>query len=56
MATDLSALDTAQRLLAAGAGVVIELIAKLPAAGRTLAEIPVRWRDVPGSSFSVWRH
>src|SRR5271165_816848 len=56
MATDLSALDTAQRLLAAGAGVVIELIANCLRLGATLAEIPVRWRDVPGSSFSVWRH
>jgi glycosyltransferase involved in cell wall biosynthesis len=123
MATDLSALDTALRLLAAGAGVVIgsralgasvvehrrsaarrvgaatfrtlargivpgvtdtqcgfkffsgplaraaalplrtagfafdiELIANCLRLGATLTEIPVRWRDVPGSSFSVWRH
>ncbi len=123
MATDLSALDTALRLLAAGAGVVIgsralqasvvehrrsaarrvgatvfralargivpgisdtqcgfkffsgplaraaalplrtagfafdiELIANCLRLGATLAEIPVRWTDVPGSSFSVWRH
>jgi hypothetical protein len=123
MATDLSALDTALRLLAAGAGVVIgsralrasvvehrhsaarrvgaatfralargivpgvtdtqcgfkffsgplaraaalplrtagfafdiELIANCLRLGASLTEIPVRWRDMPGSSFSVWRH
>ena len=34
----------------------IELIANCLRLGATLTEIPVRWQDVPGSSFSVWRH
>ena len=40
----------------AGFAFDIELIANCLRLGATLAEIPVRWRDVPGSSFSVWRH
>jgi dolichyl-phosphate beta-glucosyltransferase len=34
----------------------IELIAHCQRLGAALTEIPVRWRDVPGSSFSVRRH
>ena len=34
----------------------IELIARCQRLGATLTEIPVRWRDVPGSTFSVQRH
>ena len=34
----------------------IELLARCLRLGATLTEIPVRWRDVPGSTFSVWRH
>ncbi len=34
----------------------IELLANCLRLGATLAEIPVRWRDVSGSTFSVRRH
>jgi dolichyl-phosphate beta-glucosyltransferase len=34
----------------------IELIAACRQLGATLTEIPVDWRDVPGSTFSVSRH
>jgi glycosyltransferase involved in cell wall biosynthesis len=34
----------------------IELIASCLRLGATLTEIPVSWRDVPGSTFSVRRH
>jgi hypothetical protein len=34
----------------------IELIANCLRLGANLAEIPVRWRDVPGSTLSVTRH
>jgi glycosyltransferase involved in cell wall biosynthesis len=34
----------------------IELIAICQRLGATLTEIPVHWRDVPGSTFSVPRH
>jgi dolichyl-phosphate beta-glucosyltransferase len=34
----------------------IELIANCLRLGATLTEIPVRWRDVPGSTFSARRH
>ncbi len=34
----------------------IELIARCQRLGATLTEIPVRWRDVAGSTFSVQRH
>jgi dolichyl-phosphate beta-glucosyltransferase len=34
----------------------IELIARCRRLGAEPVEIPVTWRDVPGSSFSVWRH
>jgi dolichyl-phosphate beta-glucosyltransferase len=34
----------------------VELIANCQRLGATVTEIPVRWRDVPGSTFSVQRH
>jgi dolichyl-phosphate beta-glucosyltransferase len=34
----------------------IELISRCRQLGAEPTEIPVRWRDVPGSTFSVWRH
>jgi dolichyl-phosphate beta-glucosyltransferase len=34
----------------------IELLTHCLSLGATVTEIPVRWHDVPGSSFSVWRH
>jgi dolichyl-phosphate beta-glucosyltransferase len=34
----------------------IELIARCRQLGAEPTEIPVRWHDVPGSTFSVWRH
>jgi hypothetical protein len=34
----------------------VELIARCVQLGATPVEIPVRWRDVRGSTFSVWRH
>jgi glycosyltransferase involved in cell wall biosynthesis len=34
----------------------VELIARCQQLGATLTEIPVCWRDVPGSTFSVPRH
>jgi len=34
----------------------VELIARCQRLGATLTEIPVCWRDVPGSTFSVPRH
>jgi dolichyl-phosphate beta-glucosyltransferase len=34
----------------------VELIARCERLGATLTEIPVRWRDMPGSTFSVPRH
>jgi len=43
-------------LRSAGFAFDIELIACCQRLGATLAEIPVTWRDVPGSTFSVARH
>ena len=43
-------------LRTAGFAFDIELIANCLRLGATLTEIPVRWRDVPGSTFSVRRH
>src|SRR6266702_8472900 len=43
-------------LRTAGFAFDIELIANCLRLGAPLAEIPVRWRDVPGSTFSVQRH
>jgi dolichyl-phosphate beta-glucosyltransferase len=34
----------------------IELIARCRQLGAEPIEVPVRWRDVGGSTFSVWRH
>jgi dolichyl-phosphate beta-glucosyltransferase len=34
----------------------LELIARCQRMGATLTEIPVHWRDMPGSTFSVSRH
>jgi dolichyl-phosphate beta-glucosyltransferase len=46
----------ALRLRTPGFAFDIELIAICQRLGATLTEIPVRWRDVPGSTFSVPRH
>ena len=45
-----------QSLRTAGFAFDIELIARCQWLGATLTEIPVRWRDVAGSTFSVQRH
>jgi hypothetical protein len=34
----------------------IELIVRCRVLGAEPTEIPVQWRDVPGSTFSAWRH
>lgn len=34
----------------------IELISRCRELGAELVEMPVSWRDVPGSTFSAWRH
>jgi glycosyltransferase involved in cell wall biosynthesis len=34
----------------------VELIARCVRLGAAPIEIPVRWRDVSGSTFSIWRH
>jgi hypothetical protein len=46
----------AQQLRTAGFAFDIELIAACQRLGATLTEIPVHWRDVPGSTFQVHRH
>jgi hypothetical protein len=46
----------AQRLRTPGFAFDIELIAICQRLGATLTEVPVRWRDMPGSTFSVPRH
>jgi dolichyl-phosphate beta-glucosyltransferase len=46
----------ATRLRTPGFAFDIELIAICQRLGATLTEIPVRWRDMPGSTFSVPRH
>ena len=46
----------AARLRVAGFAFDVELIARCVQLGVTPVEIPVRWRDVSGSTFSVWRH
>jgi glycosyltransferase involved in cell wall biosynthesis len=43
-------------LRATGFAFDVELIARCVQLGGTPLEIPVRWRDVSGSTFSVWRH
>ncbi len=46
----------AARLRVSGFAFDVELIARCVQLGATPVEIPVRWRDVDGSTFSVWRH
>jgi len=46
----------ARSLRTGGFAFDIELIAACQRLGATLTEIPVDWRDVPGSTFSVSRH
>jgi dolichyl-phosphate beta-glucosyltransferase len=46
----------AQTLRTSGFAFDIELLACCLRLGATLTEIPVQWRDMPGSTFSVWRH
>jgi hypothetical protein len=46
----------AQNLTTAGYAFDIELLVRCRALGAEPAEIPVHWRDVPGSTFSAWRH
>jgi hypothetical protein len=46
----------ADKLCTAGYAFDIELIAECQRLGATLTEIPVHWRDVPGSTFDVRRH
>ncbi|HUB42453.1 MAG TPA: glycosyltransferase [Streptosporangiaceae bacterium] len=43
-------------LTATGFAFDVELIARCRQLGADMVEIPVRWRDIPGSTFSVWRH
>jgi len=46
----------AARMRAAGFSFDVELIARCIQLGAAVTEIPVAWRDVPGSTFSVQRH
>lgn len=46
----------AARLRVTGFAFDVELIARCVQLGATPVEIPVQWRDVDGSTFSVWRH
>jgi dolichyl-phosphate beta-glucosyltransferase len=43
-------------LRATGFAFDIELLARCRQLGGDLVEIPVNWRDMPGSTFSIWRH
>jgi dolichyl-phosphate beta-glucosyltransferase len=43
-------------LAATGFAFDVELIARCKQLGADMVEIPVSWRDIPGSTFSVWRH
>ncbi len=43
-------------LAATGFAFDVELIARCRQLGADMVEIPVNWRDIPGSTFSVWRH
>ncbi len=43
-------------LAATGFAFDVELIARCRQLGADMVEIPVTWRDIPGSTFSVWRH
>jgi dolichyl-phosphate beta-glucosyltransferase len=46
----------ARDLTCTGFAFDIELIARCRLLGAEPVEVPVRWRDVGGSTFSVWRH
>ncbi len=46
----------AAQLRVTGFAFDVELIARCVRLGANPVEIPVRWRDVGGSTFSVWRH
>jgi dolichyl-phosphate beta-glucosyltransferase len=46
----------ARNLTSRGFAFDIELIARCMRLGAEPVEVPVRWRDVGGSTFSVWRH
>jgi hypothetical protein len=48
--------SAARSLRTAGFAFDVELLARCQQLGATLTEIPVCWRDVPGSTFSVTRH
>jgi dolichyl-phosphate beta-glucosyltransferase len=48
--------DAALSLRTAGFAFDVELIARCQRLGAPVTEIPVCWRDVPGSTFSVPRH
>ena len=43
-------------LRATGFAFDIELLGRCRQLGAEVLEIPVNWRDVPGSTFSIWRH
>jgi dolichyl-phosphate beta-glucosyltransferase len=43
-------------LTATGFAFDVELIARCSQLGADMVEIPVNWRDIPGSTFSIWRH
>jgi dolichyl-phosphate beta-glucosyltransferase len=43
-------------MTATGFAFDVELIARCRQLGADMIEIPVNWHDVPGSTFSVWRH
>jgi dolichyl-phosphate beta-glucosyltransferase len=48
--------QAARDLGSAGFAFDIELLARCRRLGADPVEIPVSWRDMPGSTFSVWRH
>jgi dolichyl-phosphate beta-glucosyltransferase len=48
--------QAAADLRATGFAFDIELLARCRQLGGDLIEIPVDWRDMPGSTFSIWRH
>jgi dolichyl-phosphate beta-glucosyltransferase len=43
-------------MAATGFAFDVELIARCRQLGADMIEIPVNWHDVPGSTFSIWRH
>jgi dolichyl-phosphate beta-glucosyltransferase len=47
--------QAAADLRATGFAFDIELLARCRQLGGEVAEIPVAWQDVPGSTFSIWR-